>query len=184
MPDWRDWLDQAAAAGILGRAQALEVLSLVTDGTALVREALAGDPVFRLAHRDVSRANIVVTTGGPVLIDFDYAGPEVPWWEFVQHCFDLASPALGERPPEPGLIHVALAAYAEAGGAGGPARVQAFAGLVRAMLGTLAYELWLAAGHRTVTADRRAAAVQGVRRLATRLPVILGSLDSWSRLIR
>jgi hypothetical protein len=90
----------------------------------------------------------------------------------------------GERPPEPELIHVALVAYAEAGGAGGPARVQAFAGLVRATLGTLAYELWLAAGHRTATANRRAAAAQSVRQHAARLPVILSSLDSWSRLIR
>jgi hypothetical protein len=65
-----------------------------------------------------------------------------------------------------------------------PGRVQAFAGLVRATLGTLAYELWLAAGHRTATADRQASAVQSVRRLAARLPVILDSLDSWSRLIR
>ena len=126
----------------------------------------------------------MIAAGGPVLVDFDYAGPEVPWWEFVQHRFDLASPVLGDRPPEPGLIQVALAAYAEAGGMGGPARPQAFAGLVRSVLGTLAYELWLAAGHRTATADRRADAARSVRRLAARLPVILGSLDSWSRLIR
>jgi Ser/Thr protein kinase RdoA (MazF antagonist) len=99
VPDWQEWLGQAVSAGILRRPRALAVLDAITDGTALVREALAGDPVFRLAHRDVSRSNIVVTAGGPVLIDFDRAGPEVPWWEFVHHGFGLASPALGEQPP-------------------------------------------------------------------------------------
>ncbi len=144
MPDWQEWLGQAVSAGTLRRTGTLAVLDAITDGTALVREALAGNPEFRLAHRDVSRSNIVVAAGGPVLIDFDYAGPEVPWWEFVHHGFDLASPVLGEQPPRPELIHVALASYAGAGGLPGPARPEAFAGLVRAMLSTLAYELWLA----------------------------------------
>jgi hypothetical protein len=184
VPDWQEWLDQAVAAGTLGPAQAAGALTAVSDGTALVTEALAAAPDFRLAHRDVSRSNIMITAAGPVLVDFDYAGPEVPWWEFVQHCFDLASPALGERPPRPGLIHVALASYLAAGGTGGPGRPEAFAGLVRGMLGNLAYQLWLAAGHRPATANRRAAAARSVRQLAARLPVILGSLDSWSRLIR
>jgi hypothetical protein len=184
VPDWQEWLGQAVSAGILRRPRALAVLDAITDGTALVREALAGNPVFRLAHRDVSRSNIVVTAGGPVLIDFDYAGPEVPWWEFVHHGFSLASPALGEQPPRPELIHVALASYAEAGGVPGPARAEAFAGLVRAMLSTLAYELWLAAGHRAASPDRRAAATRSVRQLAVRLPGVLSSLGSWSDLIR
>lgn len=184
VPDWQEWLGQAVSAGILRRPRALAVLDAITDGTALVREALAGDPVFGLAHRDVSRSNIVVTAGGPVLIDFDYAGPEVPWWEFVHHGFGLASPALGEQPPRPELIHVALASYAEAGGMPGPARPEAFAGLVRAMLSTLAYELWLAAGHRAATPDRRGAATRSVRQLAVRLPGVLSSLGSWSDLIR
>ena len=184
VPDWREWLGQAVSGGILRQTQASGALSAVTDGTVLVKEALADGPVFRLAHRDVSRSNIVVTADGPVLIDFDYAGPEVPWWEFVHTCFNLASPILGEGPPRPELIHVALASYAETGGAGGPARPEAFAGLVRAMLSTLAYELWLAAGHRYATPERRATAAQRVRQLAARLPDVLGSLDSWSNLIR
>ena len=52
------------------------------------------------------------------------------------------------------------------------------------MLSTLAYELWLAAGHRAATPERRAAATRSVRQFAARLPDVLSSLGSWSALIR
>jgi len=104
----RRWLDQAAAAGVLGRAQKGAALAAVTQAAALVETALAAGPGFLLAHRDASARNILITDRGPVLLD--YAGPEVPWWEFVHHCFDLASPSLGRQPPRPDMVRAALTA--------------------------------------------------------------------------
>ena len=184
VPAWRGWLDEAAAAGVVSRRQAPGVLAAVTDATALMREGLAGGPAFRLAHRDASRANIVITASGPVLIDFGYAGPEVPWWECVHHGFDLASPVLGEQPPQAELVQAVLAAHAEAGGITGPARPDAFAGLIRAVLGSLAYHVWLAVGHRPASGPRRAASAASAQLQAARLPEIMDSLGAWCRLIR
>jgi Phosphotransferase enzyme family len=182
--EWHDWLDEAGAAGVLSRQRTRGVLVAVTQATSLVDAALAAGPVFQLAHRDVSRRNILITGRGPVLLDFDYAGPEVPWWEFVHHAFDLASPSLGEHPPRPDEVGVALEAYVEQGATAGPAGPEAFAGLLRAVLGALAYNLWLSVGHRPADETRRSAAARATQQLAGALPTIVNSIESWTRLIR
>lgn len=174
--EWRDWLDRAVAAGVLDTASTVD--SAVRDGMSLVRAALATRPAFRLAHRDVNRRNVLVAAHGPVLLDFDYAGPEVPWWEVVHHAFDLT------RPPRPALVRAVLTAHRDAGGTPGPAGPEAFAGYLRATLNTLAYHLWLATGQRPASPDRRATAAALVRDQAAALPAMLNSLDGWCRLLR
>jgi Ser/Thr protein kinase RdoA (MazF antagonist) len=146
--EWRDWFDEAVGAEVLDRGQLPRLSTAVREATAVIRSALATGPVFQLAHRDVSRRNILMTRDGPLLLDFDYAGPEVSWWEFVHHVFDLASAELGRHPPVPGPIRSALTAYTAAGAVPGPARPEAFAGMLRAILNSLAYNLWVAVGHR------------------------------------
>jgi hypothetical protein len=182
--DWRLWLDEARAAGMLDVRQARGLSAAVTDATALMQAALAADHVFQLAHRDVNRRNMLMTDRGPLLLDFDYAGPEVPWWEFVHHAFDLASPRLGDYPPRPEQVDAALTAYQETGASAGTAEPEAFAGLLRATLGAAAYDPWLALGHRPADADRRSTAAWVVRDLAGQLPAIVKSIDRWTRLIR
>jgi Phosphotransferase enzyme family len=183
-PDWHHWLDEATTAGVLGRQRTPDVLAAVTAATSLVEAALAAGQVFQLAHRDVNRRNILITGRGPSLLDFDYAGPEVPWWEFVHHAFDLASPSLGDYPPRPDEVRVALSAYVEEGATAGPAGPEAFAGLLRAALGGLAYNLWLAVGHRPVDETRRTVAARAAQQLAGGLPTMVNSIESWTRLIR
>jgi hypothetical protein len=181
--EWRCWLDEAASASVLDRTRLPVLRAAIADATAVIRSAMATGPAFQLAHRDMSRRNILLTADGPALIDFDYAGPEVSWWEFVHHAFDLASPELGRHAPAPGLVRSALAAYVTAGATPGPARPEAFAGLLRATLNAAAYNLWLAVGHRPVDADRRAAAAATSQDLAARLPVIVNSIANWTQLI-
>jgi hypothetical protein len=123
--DWRLWLDEARAAGMLDVRQARGLSAAVTDATALMQAALAADHVFQLAHRDVNRRNILRADRGPLLLDFDYAGTEVPWWEFVHHAFDLASPRLGDYPPRPEQVDAALTAYQETGASAGTAEPEA-----------------------------------------------------------
>jgi hypothetical protein len=184
VPDWRHWLDEAVPAGVLDGRQARILASAVRDATALMEAALAeARPAFRLAHRDVNRRNILVTAPGPVLLDFDYAGPEVPWWELVHHAFDLASPRLGHEAPRADLVRAAVAAHQDAGGTPGPASPDAFAGLVHAVLNATAYHLWLALGHRAAAPERRSQAAALVRDQATALPAIVSSVEEWCRLL-
>jgi hypothetical protein len=116
-----------------------------------------------LCHRDINRHNIVVTRDGPVLLDFDNAGPQRPWWELVHHAFLLACHDLGPEEPDPTTVRAAVRAYREAGGEPGPADRTAFAGLLAGL------EHW--------TREHPVEA-------APRLPLITRSLDRWSALLR
>jgi Ser/Thr protein kinase RdoA (MazF antagonist) len=180
---WRGWLDEAVHAELLNSGTVAGLWPAVRDGTALVQAAMAAGPVFQLAHRDVSVHNILLTAAGPLLLDFDYAGPEVSWWEFVHHAFDLSNSRLGHEPPAPGVVRAALAAYTAAGATHGPANPEAFAGMMRSIMSAIAYNVWIALGHRPADAARRAFAAQVARNLAEQLPLIVRSIDSWTGLI-
>lgn len=169
LADWVDWL----AADPLG--EGLE--PVVARATRRVEAALAAGPRFQLAHRDVSRENVLVTASGPVLIDFDHAGPEEPWWEVVHQAFALAWE--GEQPHRE-RVRAVLDGYAGAGGVPGPADPVAFTGLLAATLGWLAYSFWLATGQRACPPARRAIAAADVPRAARRLTTILDAAGEWA----
>ena len=120
-------------------------------------------PPAVLCHRDLTRHNILVGPAGPVLLDFDLAGPQAPWWELVHHAFLLACGDLGPQEPDPGVVRAGVAAYRNAGGPNGPADRTAFAGLAAGLL------VW--AGHEPA-------------RAAPRLPLIAAALDRWASLLR
>lgn len=178
--DWAAWLDTPAATEPRGPAG--DLLSVVTDATDRVHAELATGPRFRLAHRDVSRDNILCTADGPVLVDFDHAGPEVPWWEVTHFVFALAW--AGHRAPRPDIVRAALTGYRDAAGPLGPATAAAFTGMLAATLRAVAYNLWLATGQRPAAPERRAAAIGVVRAAPGILATMLNSTDQWSTLLR
>jgi Ser/Thr protein kinase RdoA (MazF antagonist) len=188
LTDWDRWLGAAEAADLLDAAGRRALAVAVTAATAVMSAARAQAPAFGLAHRDISVANVLVTAHGPLLLDFDHAGPEVAWWELVHHTFLFACRRLGADPPVPAAVRTAVAAYASAGGEVGPADPTAFAGLLRGMLEWTALSLWLALGHRLPVGPppgpgRREAAAAHVREAGRVLPIIVDSLDEWSRLL-
>lgn len=186
--DWERWLDEAAAADVLDRAGRQALSGAVLAATDVMNEARAQSPAFLLAHRDISVANVLVTTNGPVLLDFDHAGPEVSWWELVHHTFLFACRRLGVDPPVPAAVRTAVAAFSADAGEVGPADPSAFAGLLRGMLEWTALSLWLALGPDAPRGPhtgpgRREAAVAHVREASRVLPIIVDSLDEWSELL-
>jgi hypothetical protein len=108
------------------------------------------------------------------------AGAPLPAWAGRV----LAAIEALDLPGDPAALAAGLGAYRDAGGAGGPAAPEAFAGLLRGTLGSLAYSVWLAAGHRTATPARRALAAADVRAARPRLAAMLSSVDDWARLLR
>jgi len=188
LAEWRSWVDEARAGGFAVAEPAGRLLPAVADATELVESALAARPPALLAHRDVSPANLLARrTGGYELLDWDHAGPAVPWWEAVHTAFRCASPPTRDAPtapPSPAAVRATVEAYLAAGGPPGPADQTAFAGALRSMLAWAAYSLWLALGHRVATPERRARAAADVAAAAAALPAFLGSLDGWSRLLR
>jgi Ser/Thr protein kinase RdoA (MazF antagonist) len=167
-PELAAWLGRTVAT--IGRLALVpqSTMDLVnstvdTPGDGVLAEVAgsAGPPKV-LCHRDISSRNILLTADGPVLLDFESAGPQVPWWELVHHAFLLSCRDLGPEEPDPGTIRAAVAAYREHGGDVGPADRTAFAGLAAGLL------TW--AHH-----DPAAA--------APRLPLIARALDRWSTLL-
>ncbi|MBB5867219.1 Ser/Thr protein kinase RdoA (MazF antagonist) [Allocatelliglobosispora scoriae] len=181
--DWAPWLDDAARAGLACAPVLRAAVPVIAEATALVQAALVGPVEARLMHRDLSGRNILRTSAGLRLLDFDYAGPEVPWWEAVAVAVRSAQAADLAEPSEPSL-RALLAGYAEADGPIGSADHSAFAGLVWSQVAMAAYSLWVAAGHRGGDAVRRAAADRDAVHLAGALTHTMSSLDRWVDLLR
>lgn len=184
LSEWRERLGRAA--DVIGPEAAGRLLAAVQEGIQIVEAGLATAPGFVLCHRDISFRNILLTGRGPALIDFDLAGPEVPWWELVHFAFLLACAALGDDEPEPALIEAAVSAYTERGGPVGTADAVAFTGLLRGMLEWAAGNLALAGPPGrggTVKPSVRAEAVARLADAAEVLPVIVRSIDRWANLL-
>jgi hypothetical protein len=177
MADWHRWLDDAHAACLLDRAATADLKAAVAEATALVEAGLATGPAFRLGHRDANCRNFLLTDRGPVLIDFDSAGPEVPWWGAVYAAWDHGRPDIATIGP------TVLDAYAAHGGRLGPADATAFAGAFRAVLDQFAFHLRLATGH-PGDPERLAASRRMLPLFRHGVPEMLDLVDGWVRLLR
>jgi Ser/Thr protein kinase RdoA (MazF antagonist) len=176
--DWRRWLGDARAAGLLDHRETVEALAAVADATSLVAAGLATRPVFQLGHRDANPRNFLHTDRGTMLIDFDAAGPEVPWWGAVYHAWDLA------RADIPGLAPAVLDAYEDNGGRRGPAEATAFAGAVRGVLDGFAFHVRLATAKAAVDPDRRAHARRYTGLFSRGVPEMMAMIEGWVGLLR
>ncbi|MFC8721709.1 phosphotransferase [Kitasatospora sp. NPDC057198] len=183
--EWREWAAEAEAGGLEVAGPARVLLPAVADATALVHDAQRSAPAAVLVHGDTSRANVLRTPGGYALIDWESVQPEVPWWDAVSVAFRFATPFNGPTvSADPATVRPLLAAYLDAGGPGGPAEVQSFAGLLRSQLTSTAWFLWLALGHREADAAQRAFGLRVVSAAARELPGVLRRLPHWTALLR
>lgn len=182
--DWDDWLAQAQELDVLDARQARELKSTALRVNAIVGDALAADPVKLVMHRDTSSDNIRLTADGPVLLDFDAAGPQVPWWELVCIAFYAASADLGAAAPERATVDACLDGYTAAGGRGGATDETAFTGLLAMRLSFAAYQTWMACGHRGGSPELRAEFARGLRESITALSAQLEAIPAWAAWLR
>ncbi|MDQ8701673.1 aminoglycoside phosphotransferase family protein [Streptomyces sp. LHD-70] len=180
--DWREWISEARCSEAADTA--CELLPAVERSTALVQRAEAAGPDALLGHRDIGPANVLRSGSGFRLIDWDHAGPAVPWWEAVHTAFRFAGGLDDARATRPEVVRAVLAAHRAAGGAQGPADESALAGLLRATLGFTAYTLWLSLGHRGGDALDRARAAVRFRAAAGSLQRGVAALPEWCALLR
>lgn len=183
--DWRSWVAEAESGGHAVAAPARSLLPVVEEATALVLDAMRDRPRTVLVHGDTSRANVLRTPTGYVLLDWDGVGAEVPWWEAVNVAFRFGTPFNGPTAEgDPRVVRPLLDAYLGRGAPAGPADVSAFAGMVRSQLASTAWCLWLALGHRRADPARRAFGLRVVASAARELPRVLRSLEGWTALLR
>jgi Ser/Thr protein kinase RdoA (MazF antagonist) len=173
--EWAEWLAGAPAdvpASFPGEVAAF--LPDVARAHDLVTAALAARPAPVLTHRDVRPDNVLLTPAGPVLVDWDGAGPDYPDWETARTA--LAFAGLDDRE----AFRRVLRAYAAAGGHPVPAAPETFAGMIGQQLGGAAFLLWRALGHRPATPAERTAAYAHTLTYLTRLRASLTRLDTWT----
>ncbi|MFC1401848.1 MULTISPECIES: aminoglycoside phosphotransferase family protein [Streptacidiphilus] len=183
-PEWAEWLDEAHTLGVLSSAQVVDAVHLIADLNERVESGIARRPGLKVLHRDVSPVNVLLTENGPQLLDFDSAGPQVPWWEAVGHFFALASPDLGRIEPDRRSIDAAVAGYRDGGGEAGPAEPEAFTGRLAADLSYAAFLLWNACGHRGGDAAWHLRCAHGMRKSLRTLSSICTSAQRWSTWLR
>lgn len=172
--EWREWLDEApndftaaVRAYLPDIAEARSIATAPADFT----------PVG--THRDVKPDNVLETAAGPLLLDWDGAGPEHAEWELTRAAVYFSR--LGE---DRAAFDRVITSYEEAGGRRPPASPTSFAGLLRVYLGGAAWMVWRALGHRPVTPAERAAAHTHALELLTDLRTSLTRLDDWTTRLR
>jgi Ser/Thr protein kinase RdoA (MazF antagonist) len=183
LDEWDAWIGEATAKAVLDQDRAHRLARLAAQ----VNERMAAhdDPAgLRLLHRDVSRANILLTPAGPALLDFDHAGAQRPWWEAAGHTLELAAPDLAAGPPDEHTVRRVVRAYRAHGGAGGPADESAFTGLLAAQLAFAAWQLWIACGHRDGTPEFRALCARGLRRAVDEIDAVVRGAPEWAAWLR
>lgn len=114
---WDRWLASGQAQDKAWAPALRRNRALVDDLTARIDAAYrtAGDHVF--THRDLVPHNVLVdAVRGPVLIDWDTAGPDSATLETAAAVFDAARHAAGGAEPDPSWIASALDAYQAHGG--------------------------------------------------------------------
>ncbi|MFC0627098.1 hypothetical protein [Kribbella deserti] len=185
LDEWRDWAGQAEgmADPALGRA-ARAVLGVAEDSADLIADALRNRPALRMTHGDAARANILATPSGLVLIDWESATADVPWWDAAANAVRLA--AADERSiagGDPGIVRPLIGSYREHGGPAGSVDATAFAGLLIGHLSFTAWCLWVVLGHRDESAEQVAFCTRSLLDAGEHLPRILRELDDWARLL-
>lgn len=182
--DWDLWLREARELGVLDAAQARALKEASVRVAAIVESAMASKPVELVVHRDFSYLNILVTSDGPKLLDFDSANAKVPWWELVSVAFELAAPDLGVMRPERRTVEACLKGYAAAGGRIGATDESAFTGMIAGRLSSTAWELWMACGHRGVNAATMEKYTAIVRDSIGELTRLLDNAPTWATWLR
>ncbi len=174
--EWREGLDSAPADvpdGFVERVRAY--LPDVERAVGLVGRCIDGPSVPLtpvLTHGDVKPDNVLVCPDGPVLLDWDGAGPDRAEWEVVR-----AGLAFGGTRE---TFREVLLAYRAAGGAAVPPVAEVFAGEVDRRVGGAAWLLWRALGHRPVSPPERAAAFGHVLEYLAALRTVLRQADTWT----
>jgi Ser/Thr protein kinase RdoA (MazF antagonist) len=176
--EWRAWLDDAPPSEadlVLRVRERLPDIARAKDFADRSAAELGPSltPVF--THRDVRPANMLMTTAGPVLLDWDGAGVEHAEWEAVRSALECARPAAGQEPDRAAFRRI-LAGY----GRDLPAGPAAFGGLVRGQLRAGAWLLWRALGHRPVTPAERDMSRSTLRDTLAAVHTALTRIPEWT----
>lgn len=179
--EWRDWLDHPPAGNDASFVQAVrghlpdvdQAIRLATGAWSRLEPAL--EPV--LSHCDVKPDNVLLGTGGPVLVDWEGAAGELAQWEAARAAVTFSRTADGWSRE---AFRQVLDSYRTAGGHPVPRDPAVFGGLVRRQVNAAAFLLWRALGHRPVGSSQRAAAHEHTLEQLADLRLSLDRIERWT----
>ncbi|MGW0853964.1 aminoglycoside phosphotransferase family protein [Streptomyces sp. NPDC002690] len=178
--EWEEWLAQVERLEILSAEQVRSLRLSVEHARAMVEDQRDSWRSKLVMHRDIRHQNILTGSGGPVLLDFDAAGAQEPWWELVVTAFGLAGLGRGPEVPERRIVEACLSGYAAAGGAVGAVDESAFTGLFAGHVGTAAWQLWMACGHRGGSPEYRAGFARALGESVEAMAVMREAMRVWA----
>lgn len=173
--EWEDWTAEASSNESEIAPFLQSALPVISKATEMVEAAMATQPPAVLCHRDIRAPNILAGSRY-WLIDWDFAGPDVAWWEAITAAMYLAGVEHRGADVELPVFDRFLTSYIRTGGPVGPLSESAFGGLLRGLLGGLAYSSFLALGHRNATPERRVLAQQEVADVTAVLTSVVAGL--------
>ncbi|MFB9659963.1 phosphotransferase enzyme family protein [Glycomyces mayteni] len=178
--EWDDWFEEAERLRTLSADEVRRFRHAVDRAEAMVAANRDLWEKKQVMHRDLRFPNLLIGADGPVLLDFDAAGAQLPWWELVQAAFQTAGFGDGSLVPERRIVAACVAGYADAGGEVGPADESAFAGMFAGRVGAATWQMWMASGHRGGSPEFQAGFGRMLRESVAAMDVTLKSLPEWS----
>lgn len=174
---WQERLERAQARHASWADRLSERLPFLQEETDKIAEAFdqAGDYVF--THRDVEPWNVLHTQDGPLLADWDTAGPDSAQLEAAHAILDFARPDGGD--PDPAYVAAAREAY------GRPFESDhVLARRLGLMIARMAERIDVLAGQAEAGSMDLADAEQRVRDRLDGLPAFVEDLRGWAKLFR
>ncbi|GAA3511779.1 aminoglycoside phosphotransferase family protein [Actinocatenispora rupis] len=176
--EWRGWLTAGHDRGLPWAPALRRHLPHLLHASVRIRAAFRDAADHVLTHRDVEPWNVLVTPSGPLLVDWDTAGPDSAGLELAHAAYDLARHQ--RTTPDATTFHAVLAAYREAGGGPVPTGRDALARRLGLHLGRIAERLRSSLGQQPPgSTDPAAAATRATEQLA-RLPSFTATLTAWA----
>lgn len=179
--DWERWFEEARGEWPEVAASGMRSLALIVDASRFIDEAFDRVDDFVLTHRDVEPWNILIGESGPVLLDWDYAGPDSAWLEASYAAISYGR--LDSPFPVQDRVRAVVHSYLKHGGrrsCSAPWLLARRAGLT---FNRLAFSLWVAVGHRGRDQNERAASANFAADQLAKLPTLLDTVHEWSELI-
>ena len=170
---WLSWLENGERTGMSWARALRNHLEFVLDQASRVVETFNTSPPYVVSHNDVGPGNILMTDDGPVLIDWDDAGPESAPLEAAYVFLTIAR--RGRDKPDPESIRQAHAAYVAAGGKPLVAREGTLDRVIGQHLATITTPLrgYFAGGH---SEEQIRARIEG-------LPAVVAKVRAWERIL-
>ncbi|GAA2633255.1 hypothetical protein GCM10010399_77090 [Dactylosporangium fulvum] len=145
---WHAWLVEGERQRRLWAPVLRRHLPDVLAAAAWVERGFDGAADHVMTHRDVEPWNVLMTGAGPVLVDWDGAGPDSARLEVVHAAIVFAQ--RGRPGPDGAAVRRTVRAYAEHGGTAPPADPDVLVRRVGLRLGRLAGRLRMSLGQQPI----------------------------------